>query len=95
MQGVGNLVANQESANYGPNYHARSDEFGRVDLRQLRLNAAIAGAVTWGFANLDLSLPRKTAAQVDSLVRHTDLADQMKTFGVYDAWESGNRGRKP
>ena len=29
MQGVANLVANQESANYGPNYHARSDEYGR------------------------------------------------------------------
>ena len=24
MQGVPNLVANQESANYGPNYHART-----------------------------------------------------------------------
>ena len=31
MQGVANLVANQESANYGPNYHARSDEFGQAD----------------------------------------------------------------
>ena len=30
MQGVANLVANQESANYGPNYHAQSDEFGRA-----------------------------------------------------------------
>ena len=45
MQGVPNLVANQESANYGPNYHARSDEFGRADLQQLRLNTAITAAV--------------------------------------------------
>ena len=95
MQGVPNLVGNQESANYGPNYHARSDEFGRADLRQLRLNAAIAGAVTWGFATLDLSLPRQSARQVDSLVRATDLGDQMKTFGVYDAWVAGTRGRRP
>jgi carboxypeptidase Q len=92
MQGVANLVGNQESANYGPNYHARSDEFGRADLRQLRLNAAIAAATTWGFATLDLSLPRQTAAQVDSLVRTTDLADQMKSFNVYDAWVAGKRG---
>ena len=92
MQGVANLVGNQESANYGPNYHARSDEFGRADLRQLRLNAAIAAATTWGFATLDLSLPRQTAAQVDSLVRTTDLADQMKSFNVYDAWVGGKRG---
>jgi len=95
MQGVPNLVGNQESANYGPNYHARSDEFGRADLRQLRLNAAIAGVVTWGFATLDLSLPRQSAQQVDSLVRGTDLADQMKSFGVYDAWVAGTRGRRP
>jgi len=92
MQGVANLVANQESANYGPNYHARSDEFGRADLRQLRLNAAIAAAVTWGFATLDLSLPRQTAAQVDSLVQSTDLADQMRAFNVYESWLAGERG---
>jgi hypothetical protein len=95
MQGVPNLVANQESANYGPNYHARSDEFGRADLRQLRLNAAIAAATTWGFATLDLSLPRQTAAQVDSMARNTDLADQMKSFNVYDAWVAGKRGLRP
>jgi hypothetical protein len=95
MEGVPNLVGNQESANYGPNYHARSDDFGRADLRQLRLNAAIAAAVTWGFATQDLSLPRQTAAQVDSLVRATDLADQMRAFGVYESWEAGERGLKP
>jgi carboxypeptidase Q len=92
MQGVANLVANQESANYGPNYHARSDEFDKADLHQMRLNAAIAGAVTWGFATLDLSLPRQRAAQVDSLVRNTDLAEQMRSFNVYEAWEAGRRG---
>ncbi|HEX6670151.1 MAG TPA: M28 family peptidase [Gemmatimonadales bacterium] len=95
MQGVPNLVANQASANYGPNYHARSDEFGRADLRQLRLNAAIAAATTWGFATLDLSRPRQTAAQVDSMVRNTDLPDQMKSFNVYDAWVAGKRGLRP
>jgi hypothetical protein len=95
MQGVPNLVANQESANYGPNYHARSDEFGRADLRQLRLNAAIAAATTWGFATLDLALPRHSARQVDSLVRNTDLAEQMKSFNVYDAWVAGKRGLRP
>ena len=95
MQGVPNLVANQESANYGPNYHARSDEFGRADLRQLRLNAAVAAATTWGFATLDLALPRQTAAQVDSMVRNTDLAQQMKSFNVYDAWVGGKRGLRP
>jgi len=39
LAGVPNLVANQEPATYGPNYHARSDEFAQCDLRQLRRNA--------------------------------------------------------
>jgi carboxypeptidase Q len=95
MQGVPNLVANQESANYGPNYHARSDQFDKADLRQLRLNAAVAAAVTWGFANVDLAVPRQTAQQVDSLVKNTDLADQMRMFNVYDAWTAGKRGLRP
>ena len=95
MQGVPNLVANQESANYGPNYHARSDQFDKADLRQLHLNAAVAAAVTWGFANVDLAVPRQTAQQVDSLVKNTDLADQMRMFNVYDAWTAGKRGLRP
>jgi hypothetical protein len=95
MQGVPNLVANQESANYGPNYHARSDEFDRADLRQLRLNAAVAAAVTWGFATVDAVVPRQTAQQVDSLVRNSDLPDQMKMFNVYEPWEAGKRGLRP
>jgi hypothetical protein len=95
MRGVPNLVANQESANYGPNYHARSDEFDKADLRQLRLNAAIAAAVTWGFATAQPTVAHQTAQQVDSMVRNTDLADQMKAFNVYDAWAAGRRGLRP
>ncbi|MBA2459894.1 MAG: hypothetical protein H0V43_13185 [Gemmatimonadales bacterium] len=51
--------------------------------------------MTWGFATLDLSLPRQSARQVDSLVQHTDLGEQMKAFNVYDAWAAGRRGRRP
>ncbi len=93
MEGVSNLVGNQESANYGPNYHARSDTFERVDQRQLRLNGAIAAAVTWGFANLDLELPRATRAQLQEVIDGTDLGQQMWMFGTLEDWETGRRGR--
>jgi hypothetical protein len=95
MQGVPNLIANQETANYAPNYHARSDEFDKADLRQLRLNAGIAAAVTWEFANAESArLPRHTAAQVDSLITATDLEQQMRSYGnIWDAWIKGERGR--
>jgi hypothetical protein len=95
MQGVPNLIANQESANYGPNYHARSDEFDKADLRQLRLNAAVTAAVIWEFANSPSArLPHHSAAQVDSLIAATDLEQQMRGFcNLWDAWVKGERGR--
>jgi hypothetical protein len=93
MQGVGNLVANQESATYGPNYHAATDTFDKVDPAQLRLNAAIAGAVTLAFATMDVDWQRQSRAEIQELIDSTDLGDQMRTFGVYEAWEEGARGR--
>jgi hypothetical protein len=94
MQGVANLVANQESANYGPNYHAGTDTFDKVDLEQLRLNAAIVAAVTMAFAEGDIDWERHSREQIEELVTGTDLGDQMRTFGMLEDWEKGRRGRK-
>ena len=94
VQGVANLVANQESANYGPNYHARSDTFEKVDLRQLRLNAAVAAAVTYNFAEGDVSWTRQSRAEIERLIATTDLGEQMKSFGLWQAWLDGTRGRQ-
>ncbi len=95
LHGVPNLVANQEPALYGPNYHARSDELDKCDAHQLRLNAAIVAALALGFANdAGARLPRHTRAQVEELMRTTDLAEQLKTFGHWDDWASGVRGRR-
>ena len=95
MEGVANLVANQESANYGPNYHARSDTFDKVDLRQLKQNAAIAGAVTWGFATADVTWSRQSRKEVEALVEGTTLKPQMIGMDLWDDWVAGRRGRKP
>lgn len=94
ISGVANLVASHESANYGLHYHAETDTFDKVDQRQLRLNAAIIAAVTMEFANSDITLPRHTRRQIKRLVEGTSLKDQMKTFGVYEAWKAGEQGRK-
>lgn len=94
VEGVPNLVANHEPATYGPNYHARTDVLEECDIRQLRLNAAIVAATVYGFAQAETALPRQTAAEVASLVESTDLGDQMRTFGMYDAWVRGERGRR-
>jgi carboxypeptidase Q len=39
------------------------------------------------------TLPRQTRAQVEELMRTTDLADQMKMFNAWDGWADGTRGR--
>ena len=75
LEGVANLVASQESANYGPNYHARSDTFEEVDLRQMRANAAVAAALTWAFADGEETWdrhdrPTLTPAEAQALSPH-------------------------
>ncbi len=97
LEGVANLVASQESANYGPNYHARSDTFEEVDLRQLRANAAVAAALTWAFADGEVTWGRHDRAQVETLMEESTLRDQMQAmgFGFWAQWTSGERGRQP
>jgi len=95
LEGVANLVASQEPANYGPNYHARSDTFDKVDLRQLRLNAAVAAALTWGLAQGEVTWRRQSRVEIERLVESTSLKDQMASFGFLEAWRKGTRGRKP
>jgi hypothetical protein len=95
MEGVPSLMADQESATYGPNYHARSDTLDKADLRQLKLNAAIAGAVTWGFATMDTPLPRLSGKEVEAIVEKTNLKGLMQAFDLYDDYVAGRRGRRP
>ena len=93
IQGIGNLVANQAPVDYGPNYHAGSDTFDKVDFNQLKLNAAVVAALTYGFANMDVTWKRQTRAQIQNLINTTDLKRQMEMFGLYTPWLDGTRGR--
>jgi carboxypeptidase Q len=95
VEGVANFVGNQDSSNYGPNYHARSDTFDKVDQRQLRLNAAVAAAALWGLSQGEVTWKRHTRAEIETLVNGTTLKDQMASFGVLEGWLDGSRGRKP
>jgi hypothetical protein len=94
LEGVANLVANQESANYGPNYHARSDEFNLIDQVQLRKNAAIIAAATLRFSEMPVTWTRQTRSQVEQLVRTTDLEQQLRSMVLRKEWWSGLPGRE-
>jgi len=95
IEGVPNLVANQEPANYMDSYHAASDTFEKADLPALRANAAIAAALLWGLADAPGRAPRQDRAAIAEVLERTGLAGQMRTFGLWDAWENGDRGRPP
>jgi len=96
VEGVAGLVANQESANYGPNYHAASDTYDKVDPRVLKTNAAIAAALAWGFANAERTWGRLSAAEVETIVETAPgFKAQMEAFGLYAEYRAGRRGRRP
>jgi carboxypeptidase Q len=96
LEGVPTLVANQEEANYLPNYHAASDTLDKVDMRELKLHTVIAALTAWGIADRTEPLGKRlTRAELDALVKETGLDIQLKLLGYWDAWQSGARGRKP
>jgi carboxypeptidase Q len=96
LEGVPNLVANQETQRYLADYHAESDTFDKVDLESARKNAAVAAVAVLGIANSPTVLgPRQTRAEVEKILLDPrwKLADQMKAYGLWTQWESGERGR--
>ena len=96
LEGVPTLVANQEEANYLPNYHAASDTLDKVDMRELKLHTALAALTAWGIADRTEPLGKRlTRAELDVLVKETGLDQQLKLLGYWPAWQSGARGRKP
>jgi carboxypeptidase Q len=96
LEGVPTLIANQEEANYIPNYHAFSDTFDKVDLRELKLHTAIAAVTAFGIAERTTPLaPRQSRAEIETLLKETGLDSQMKNAGIWRLWESGERGHLP
>jgi Zn-dependent M28 family amino/carboxypeptidase len=95
LSGVPNLVANQDAAPYLPNYHAESDTLEKVDVRELRTNAAIATGLVWALAeNPERFGRRQTRDEVEKLLTDTRLDVQMKTFAQWDDFRTGKRGAR-
>jgi hypothetical protein len=96
LDGVPTMVANQEEANYLPNYHAASDTFDKVDMRELKINAVIAAVTAWGVADRAAPLGRRLSrAEIERQLFESGLEEKMKQQGVWEGWENGTHGRKP
>jgi carboxypeptidase Q len=96
LEGIPTLVANQLEANYTANYHAGSDTFDKVDIRELKLQTALAAVTAWGIADRVEPLGKRLSrTETTTLLKETGLDEQMKLLGLWPAWEDGTRGRNP
>jgi carboxypeptidase Q len=95
LEGVPTFVADQEEANYLENYHAISDTYDKVDFPQLKKHVAEAAALSVELANLPQKIgPRLTHDQIQQTIEDMKAVDMLKSFGVWDDWASGKRGRQ-
>ena len=96
LEGVPTLVANQEVANYLQNYHAASDTFDKVDIRELKLNTAIAAVTAWGIADrVEPIGKRQSRAELEALMKETGLDKELQSLDMWQDFQSGARGRQP
>jgi carboxypeptidase Q len=94
VEGVPTLLANQEPANYMPNYHAASDTFDKVDIAQLKRNVAIAAVTSFALADAENRIgPRQSRPELEQMMKETGLDKEMKLMDVWSSWENGERGR--
>jgi acetylornithine deacetylase/succinyl-diaminopimelate desuccinylase-like protein len=75
---------------------ATSGAPGKVDIADLKHNTAIVAVTAFGIAERAAPIgPRQTRAEIESLLKASGLAEQMKINGLWPLWESGERGRLP
>jgi Zn-dependent M28 family amino/carboxypeptidase len=96
LEGVPSLVANQETARNLADSHAAPDAFDKIDIQELKRNAAIAAVTAFGIAERAAPLgPRQSRGEIESLLKTSGLEQQMKATGLWPLWESGERGPLP
>lgn len=96
LEGVPTFVADQEEANYLENYHAVTDTYDKVDFPQLKKHVAEAAALAVGLADLPQKIgPRLTHDQVQQAIIDSKSEELFKSFGLWDEFVAGKRGRQP
>ncbi|MBI3665614.1 MAG: M28 family peptidase [Acidobacteria bacterium] len=95
LEGIPTFVANQDTTDYVPNYHAQSDTFDKVDLTELKNQAGIAAAVVYGLAEqVERPGKRLSRKEVEAALKETGLDEQLRFLGLWDGWKRGERGRR-
>ena len=95
LEGVPTFSANQEEANYLENYHAVSDTYDKVDFAQLKNHVAEAAGLGFALADLPEKIgPRLSHDQITQTIRDSGSEEMFKSFGLWDEWMDGKRGRQ-
>ncbi|HLW43216.1 MAG TPA: M28 family peptidase [Candidatus Acidoferrales bacterium] len=95
LEGVPTALANEgvRSARPVPIF---SEALDHLDIQELKRNTAIAAVTLFGIAERAEPIgPRLSRGEIESLLKTTDLGEQMKTAGLWPFWESGQRGHLP
>lgn len=95
LAGVPTLLPDQALANYLPNYHASSDTFDKVDLKNLKKQSAIAAITVYALADAPERIGvRQSRSQIEQLLKNTDIDQQMRLEGFWQEWQNGTRGHQ-
>jgi hypothetical protein len=72
-----------------------SDTFDKIDVPELKRHVAEAAAMSFAIADAAERIgPRLSREQIAQTLHESKLDEKMKGFGMWDDWESGNRGRE-
>ena len=96
LEGVPTLTTIQEKVSlvHAPVSHGDASEISGVE--DLKRNTAVVAVAAFGIAErIEPIGPRQSRAEIESLLKTTGLDEQMKTAGLWSAWQSGQRGRFP
>ena len=97
LEGVSRLLVATEAKGFTPEVAPNgSNSLDKVNIEELKRNTAIAAVTAFGVAERAEPVgPRQSRAEVESLLKTTGLDERMKNAGLWQPWESGERGRLP
>ncbi len=71
-----------------------SPSSGKAELADLKHNIAMVAVTAFGIAERTAPIgPRQSRAEIESLLKSSDLEREMKADGLWPLWQSGQRGR--
>lgn len=91
LEGILTLDPNLKTATE----RAAPDTSDKADIVALKRQAGIAAITAYALADTSETIAkRQSRVQIEQLLKETGLGQKMKIEGFWQAWESGERGRK-